>query len=90
MEITCTARVLSSEPALPPIPDRVTQQEVQATFAPGFKRSVSEENALNTGVSIEVNCKLQVGNQSETITVLADAAVGETANGDVGFRPADC
>jgi hypothetical protein len=32
IEITCQARVLSSEPALPPIRDRVTQQQVQTMF----------------------------------------------------------
>lgn len=53
--------------------------------ADGFKRQVSDDNPLNTNVSIEVNFKLQVGSQSETVTVQADVAVVETTNGDVGY-----
>ena len=53
--------------------------------APGFKKEVRDDNELNTNVSIEVNFKLQVGSQSESVTVQADAVVVEAANGEVGY-----
>ena len=53
--------------------------------APGFKQHVVDNNALNTNVSIQVDCKLQIGSQSESVTIQADAAVVETTNGDLGF-----
>ncbi len=53
--------------------------------APGFKKEVINDNALNTDVSIEVNFKLQVGSQSDSVTVMADVAQVETTNGDVGY-----
>lgn len=56
-----------------------------ACDAAGFKREVIDDNPLNTNVSIDVNFKLQVGSQTETVTVMADAAVVELSNGDVGY-----
>lgn len=51
---------------------------------PGFKKATVDHNALNTNVSIEVNLKLQVGSQSDSVTVQADAVTVETTNGDYG------
>jgi hypothetical protein len=53
--------------------------------APGFKKSVMENNELNTNVSVEVNLRLALGSQTELITVQAEAMVLETSNGDVGY-----
>jgi len=53
--------------------------------APGFKKEVINDNQLNTDVSIEVNVKMQVGSQSESVMVQADATQIETSNGDVGY-----
>ncbi len=52
---------------------------------PGFKKEVIADNPLNTEVSIQVNCKMQVGSQSEAVTVQADAVVVETTSGELGF-----
>ncbi len=52
--------------------------------APGFKTEVVDNNPLNTDVSIEVNLKLQVGSQTDSVTVQADVMTLETANGDYG------
>ena len=52
---------------------------------PGFKTEVVDNNPLNTNVSIEVNLKLQVGSQSDSVTVQADVATVETTNGDAGY-----
>lgn len=51
----------------------------------GFKKQVIDDNYLTTGVSIEVNFKLEVGSQTETVTVRADVVTVETTNGDVGY-----
>jgi hypothetical protein len=56
-----------------------------ACEAPGFKVQVVSGNALNTNVSIEVNCTMQVGSQTEAITVAADAVVVESSSGELGF-----
>ncbi len=53
--------------------------------APGFKKEVYSNNALNTDVSIEVNFNLQVGSQSESVMIQADATQVETSNGEVGY-----
>src|SRR5262249_3605548 len=53
--------------------------------APGFKRVVISDNGLNTNVSLEVNCKLQVGSQAESITVEADVVTVEMTTRDLGF-----
>jgi hypothetical protein len=53
--------------------------------APGFKKEVVRDNPLNTNVSIEVNLKLQVGSQADSITIHADATTVETTNGEVGY-----
>ncbi len=55
-----------------------------AAEAPGFKREVIDHNSLNTNVSIEVNLKLQVGSQTDSVTVQADVMTLETTNGDYG------
>ena len=56
-----------------------------ACETPGFKKEVIADNPLNTEVSIQVNCKMQVGSQSEAVTVQADAVVVETTSGELGF-----
>jgi hypothetical protein len=53
--------------------------------APGFKVQVIADNALNTNVSIDVNCTMQVGSQTEAITVAADAMTVEMTSGELGF-----
>jgi hypothetical protein len=53
--------------------------------AAGFSKQVSENNPLNTNVSIVVNLKMQVGTQQESVTIQADIAVVETSNGELGF-----
>ncbi len=66
-------------PELPPGRYRVTCE------APGFKKEIIKDNPLTTDVSIEVNCKMQVGSQADTVNIEADVAVVELANGDLGF-----
>jgi hypothetical protein len=66
-------------------PDLPTGKYRVTCDAPGFKQQVIDNNTLSTNVSIEVNCKLQVGSQAESVTVQADVAVVETTNGDLGF-----
>jgi hypothetical protein len=53
--------------------------------APGFKKEVIDNNDLLTDVSIEVNCKLQVGSQSDSVTIQADVVAVETSNGENGY-----
>jgi hypothetical protein len=53
--------------------------------AAGFKKQLIAENNLATNVSLEVNCKMQVGSQSESVTVEADAVVVEMVGGEVGY-----
>jgi len=53
--------------------------------APGFEKEIIQNNPLATGVSIEVNCRMKVGSQTDTVTIEADAAVVELTNGDLGF-----
>lgn len=67
------------------VPDLPTGKYRITCDAPGFKKEVIDNNPLATNVSIEVNCKLQVGSQSDSVTVQADVAVVETTNGDVGY-----
>jgi hypothetical protein len=52
---------------------------------PGFKTDFVNDNELNTDLSLEVNLKLHVGSQSDSITVQADVAQVETTNGDLGY-----
>ena len=49
------------------------------------EKVVIKDNPLATDVSIEVNCKMRVGSQTETVSIEADAAVVELSNGDLGF-----
>ena len=67
------------------VPDLPTGQYRVTCEAPGFKKQVIDNNQLATNVSVEVNCKLQVGSQTDTVSVQADAVVVETSNGDLGF-----
>jgi hypothetical protein len=53
--------------------------------AAGFKRQVISDNNLATNVSLDVNCKMQVGSQTESVSVAADAVVVEMATGELGF-----
>ena len=53
--------------------------------AAGFKKEVVNGNQLNTGVGIVVNFKLQVGSQTESVSIQADAIQVELTNGEVGY-----
>ena len=53
--------------------------------APGFAKQTVDNNPLNTNVSIEVNFKMLVGSQADTVTIQADALVLETSSGELGF-----
>ncbi|HXJ44979.1 MAG TPA: carboxypeptidase regulatory-like domain-containing protein, partial [Bryobacteraceae bacterium] len=53
--------------------------------AAGFRKEIIADNPLNTDVSIEVNCKMQVGSQSDAVTVQADAVVVESTTGELGY-----
>jgi hypothetical protein len=66
------------------VPDLPTGTYRLTCEAPGFKKEVVDSNQLLTNVSIEVNFKLQVGSQSDSVTVQADAAMVESSNGDYG------
>ena len=52
---------------------------------PGFRKEVVANNPLATNINIEVNCRMEVGSQAESVTVQADAMVVELTNGDLGF-----
>src|SRR5579872_6520247 len=52
------------------VPDLPAGQYQVACFAPGFKKEVVNDNLLSTNVNIEVNCKMQVGSQAESISVM--------------------
>ncbi|HKE28227.1 MAG TPA: carboxypeptidase regulatory-like domain-containing protein [Bryobacteraceae bacterium] len=67
------------------VPDLPTSPYQVACEAPGFKKEVIRDNLLATNVSIEVNCKLEVGRQTEAVNVHADVVTVETTNGDVGY-----
>ena len=67
------------------VPDLPTGKYRVTCDAPGFKKEVVDDNPLTTNVNIEVNCKLQVGNASESVVIQADAVVVETTNGDLGW-----
>src|ERR1700744_5662271 len=54
------------------LPNLPTGKYRVACQAPGFKKEVIDNNELLTDVSIEVNCKLQVGSQSDSVTIQAD------------------
>ena len=66
------------------VPDLPTGTYRVTCEAPGFKRQVVDNNQLLTNVSIEVNLKLEVGSQADSVTIQADAAVVEVSNGDYG------
>jgi len=51
----------------------------------GFKKEIVSGNQLNTDLSLEVNFKLQVGSQAESVTIQADAIQVETTSGEVGY-----
>ncbi len=67
------------------IPELPTGKYRVTCDAAGFKKEIIKDNPLNTDVSIEVNCKMQVGSQSDTVSIEADVAVVELSNGDLGF-----
>jgi hypothetical protein len=67
------------------VPDLPAGQYRVTCEAPGFKKVVVDNNPLATNVNIEVNCRLQIGSQTDAITVQADAVVVEMSNGDVGY-----
>ena len=62
----------------------VGKYRVTAEMA-GFKQAVVDNIELGTEAHLEVNLQLQVGSQSDAITVMADVAQVETTNGDVGY-----
>ena len=66
-------------PELSPGKYRVTAE------APGFTKQSVDNNPLATNVSIEVNFKMQVGSQADTVTIQADSVVLETSSGEVGY-----
>ncbi|HEY3840312.1 MAG TPA: carboxypeptidase-like regulatory domain-containing protein, partial [Bryobacteraceae bacterium] len=66
------------------VPNLPTGRYRVSCEAPGFKKQIVDDNDLLTDVSIEVNCKLQVGSQSDSVTIQADAVTVETSNGDYG------
>jgi hypothetical protein len=53
--------------------------------ASGFKEETIGNNPLNTDVSIEVNFKLQIGSQADSVTVQADVATVESSSGELGY-----
>jgi hypothetical protein len=67
------------------VPDLPTGQYQVAYEAPGFKKEIIRDNTLATNVSIEVNCKLEVGRQTETVNVHADVVAVEITNGELGY-----
>lgn len=67
------------------IPELPTGKYRVTCEAPGFKKEIIKDNSLNTDVSIDVNCKMQVGSQADTVNIEADVAVVELSNGDLGF-----
>ena len=67
------------------VPDLPTGTYQVSCESPGFKKEVIANSQLATNLSIEVNCKMQVGNQADAVTVQADATVVETSNGEVGY-----
>ena len=56
-----------------------------ACEASGFKKEIVSGNQLNTNLSLEVNFRLQVGSQTDSVTIQADAIQVETTNGEVGY-----
>jgi hypothetical protein len=67
------------------VPDLPTGTYRVTCEAPGFKKEVIADNPLATNINIEVNCRLQVGSQSESVTIQADMMVIELTNGDLGY-----
>ena len=67
------------------IPDLSTGKYRVTAEAPGFTKQSVDNNPLATNVSIEVNFKMQVGSQTDTVTVQADSVVLETSSGELGF-----
>src|SRR5260370_1474199 len=67
------------------VPDLPTGKYRVSAEAPAFARQIVDNNPLATNVSIVVNFKMQVGSQSEAVTIQADALVLETSTGELGF-----
>ncbi len=67
------------------VPELPTGKYKVTGEAPGFSKQIIDDNPLNTNVSITVNLKMQVGSQTESVTIQADAVVVETSNGELGF-----
>src|SRR5690242_21072376 len=53
--------------------------------APGFKKFVRDNITLNVGQAAGIDIALEVGQQTETITVSAESAVLETQTADRGL-----
>lgn len=66
-------------------PDLPTGRYRVTGEAAGFAKQTIDNNPLNTNVSIEVNLKLSVGSQADSVTIQADSLVLETTSGEVGF-----
>jgi hypothetical protein len=67
------------------MPDLATGKYRVTCDAPGFKKEVASDNLLTVDAGIEVNFKLQVGRQSESIIIKPDAAQLEDSNGELGY-----
>ena len=80
-----TRKTVSNEAGNFVVANLPTGQYSVTAEASGFKKELVGNNSLNTNVSIEVNLKLQVGSQADSVTVQADAATVESTNGDLGY-----
>jgi Carboxypeptidase regulatory-like domain/TonB-dependent Receptor Plug Domain len=85
MDTGLTRKTFTNDNGVYVIADLPTGKYTVTAEAPGFKKEVVANSPLNTNVSIEVNLKMQVGSQSESVTIQADAAIVETTNGDLGY-----
>jgi hypothetical protein len=80
-----TRSVTTNESGFYMVPNLPTGRYRVTCEAAGFKKEVSSDNELSTNVSIEVNFRLKVGDQTESITVQADAVVVESTTSEVGY-----
>lgn len=80
-----TRSTKTNEAGLYVVPNLPTGKYRVSCEAPGFKKESSSDNELNTNVSIQVNFRLQVGDQTESVTVQADAVVVESTTSEVGY-----